>query len=88
MAVGRITASAQLIFISAASSWDYEGPERTFTFTPFDPTSFDTSVSILGDITVEAMEQFIIRVSAPSAESSVQLLENDTIITIMDDDST
>ena len=77
-----------LIFTSAASSWDYEGPDRrTFTFTPSGPTSFDTSVSILGDITVEAMEQFIVRLSAPSAESSVQLPENDTIITIMDDDS-
>lgn len=77
-----------LIFTSAASSWDYEGPaESMFTFTPSGPTSFETSVSILGDITVEATEQFIIRLSAPSAESSVQLPENDTIITIIDDDS-
>ena len=58
-----------------------------FTFTPTGPTSFDVNIDILDDQTVEATENFIVRLTAPIDGSAVQLPENDTVIYIIDNDS-
>jgi hypothetical protein len=72
---------------SAVAPRDYMSISKDYTFTPDNPLlSFETSLLVVDDMTVEATEQFTISLSAPLNEASVELPENVTVITIIDDD--
>lgn len=59
----------------------------TFLFIPLGVNSFGASILVLDDQTVESTEVFSVSLSAPSDSSAVELPENATIISIIDDDS-
>src|SRR5690606_8851756 len=68
---GAVTVQYATANGSAAAGSDYTATSGTLTFNPGGPLSQVVPVTILGDTTVEVVEQFVVNLSSPSFNAEI-----------------